>query len=93
MWITFCPTLSTKLFTFLAFHAQNKACKTQQLRIVNSQSLDQVQNFKSGHRSRSLLLEKFCSFVYYTNGFGRAENRFRREPEEESPNTKGRDAA
>jgi hypothetical protein len=40
-----------------------------------------------------LPLEKFNSFVYYQNGFGRAENRFRREPEEESPNTIGRDAA
>jgi hypothetical protein len=40
-----------------------------------------------------LLLEKFSSFAYYQNGFGRVENRFRREPEEESPNTIGRDAA
>jgi len=30
---------------------------------------------------------------YYRNGFGKAENRFRREPGEESPNTAGRDAA
>jgi hypothetical protein len=31
--------------------------------------------------------------IYIQCGFGRAENRFRREPGEESPNTKGRDAA
>ena len=31
--------------------------------------------------------------LYSMIGFGRAENRFRREPGEESPNTKGRDAA
>jgi hypothetical protein len=43
--------------------------------------------------SQSLSLEKFSNFVYYHIGFGRAENRFRREPEEESPNTIGRDAA
>jgi len=41
----------------------------------------------------SLPLEKFSSFDYSQNGFGRAENRFRRKPEEESPNTAGRDAA
>jgi hypothetical protein len=38
-------------------------------------------------------LEKFSSFDYSQDGFGRAENRFRRELEEESPNTIGRDAA
>jgi len=30
---------------------------------------------------------------YNKGGFGKAENRFRREPGEESPNTAGRDAA
>jgi hypothetical protein len=40
-----------------------------------------------------LRLEKFTGFVYFQNGFGRAENRFWRKPEEESPNTAGRDAA
>jgi len=41
----------------------------------------------------SFSLEKFSGFDYSQNGFGRAENRFRRELEEESPNTIGRDAA
>jgi hypothetical protein len=30
---------------------------------------------------------------YYAAGFGKAENRFWREPGEESPNSVGRDAA
>jgi len=33
------------------------------------------------------------NFIYIQCGFGRVENRSRREPGEESPNTKGRDAA
>jgi hypothetical protein len=42
---------------------------------------------------RNRALEIFCLTCYSYFGFGRAENRFRREPEEESPNTIGRDAA
>ena len=38
-------------------------------------------------------LVNFNFLGYAPLGFGRAENRFRREPGEESPNTKGRDAA
>jgi hypothetical protein len=38
-----------------------------------------------------LVCHVFCRYIIL--GFGRAENRFRREPGEESPNTKGRDAA
>jgi len=36
-----------------------------------------------------------CQLIsaYFLCGFGRAENRFRRKPGEESPNTKERDAA
>jgi len=41
----------------------------------------------------SFPLEKSSRLGYFPTGFGRAENRFRREPEEESPNTIGRDAA
>jgi hypothetical protein len=41
--------------------------------------------------ARFICQNSFNSYIQL--GFGRAENRFRREPEEESPNTKGRDAA
>jgi hypothetical protein len=48
-------------------------------------------SFRADARISRLVNPVFSNYIQ--SGFGRAENRFRREPEEESPNTIGRDAA